>query len=48
MMYLPLINGAAEGCFSIGLVYLFTAYVGKLFNKLWKKKKKAYIKYNRN
>ncbi|EGR30174.1 hypothetical protein IMG5_139110 [Ichthyophthirius multifiliis] len=34
IMYLPLINGAAEGCFSIGVVYLFTAYMG---NEYWLK-----------
>jgi len=27
-MYLPFINGAAEGCFGISVIYFFTAIVG--------------------
>jgi len=35
-MYLPLINGAAEGCFAVGFFILVSAVMGK-----YKKKKES-------
>lgn len=31
LMYLPIINGAAEGCFLVSLVFIFTGFVGNDF-----------------
>lgn len=30
-MYLPFINGAAEGCFGISVLYFITAFTGSSF-----------------